>query len=140
MENSFQKYGYAQEHIGVHYEKSKIVITSPDGITWTERTLPIGGLWYAYTFWNNMFFAYNYSLYNGVNYYANGAYVYSLDGINWNYGYLSNKLQTGTIATDGKSFILIQTVNNAIKVESFQPLYIPYLPEPSGFEYWMVAQ
>jgi len=67
----------SQQWIAVAYNTDK-VYSSPDGITWTERTLPSSNDWQAVA----------YGEYNGIGRYvaiANNSIsaVYSFDGINW---------------------------------------------------------
>ena len=128
----------------INYKESKIALISTDGINWTEITLPIGGFWYNITYYKNMYIGFTYGIYNSnySSYVYDGAYIYSTNGINWNYNYLSNIRAIETLMNGIESLLLVSSVDQSqmVKIDISKNIKIPSLTEPSGLEYWMVAK
>ena len=77
---------------------SAIAATSPDGITWTQRTLPVSSTWTGIA-WNGTVFC--------VVALFSANYVTSPDGITWTQRTLPSSQQWQNIASNGTVFAAV---------------------------------
>ena len=116
------------------------LLTSPDGITWTYRTTPIGGVAYGCAFDGSRFLITSTA---SANLWA----AYSSTGINWTSFILSapanNKTEYDNSAFGGNGNFMVfaayiggNLASDFITIPSGQ-FTVPSCTEPSGFQYWV---
>lgn len=80
-----------------------VAFTSPDGVTWTQRTLPVSTNWQAIAWNGNVFCA--------IAYNTNIAAT-SPDGITWTQQTLSNSRAWRSITSNGTTFLIVASNTN----------------------------